>query len=389
MTRRRGRGEGSIRHRPDGRWEATIEVGWQNGKRKRRWLYGPTRRDVQELLAAAQQEQKDGLQAIGVNVTVGQFLQQWLDSSRAGLRPKTLTSYEGTVRLHIVPTLGRVALRKLSPPQVQDLLRAKTAAGLSPRTVRYVLLVLRIALGKGVKWSLVTRNVAALVDAPRVPYRATFFLGPDEARRFLEVTADDRLAALYTVALSLGLRRGEALGLRWSDIDLEAGRLTVSAALQRIKGQGPQLVETKTARSRRTIALPAMSIAALRQHYVRELEERAVAGSRWVETGFVFTTRHGRPLDGDNVTRDFQRLLERCGLPRLRFHDLRHSAASLLLAQGVPPRVVMDVLGHSQIGVTMNLYTKVIPVLLDDAAKAMDRALGGQSGGQAVAESGE
>jgi integrase len=185
--------------------------------------------------------------------------------------------------LHIVPTLGRVALRKLSPPQVQDLLRAKAAAGLSPRTVRYILLVLRIALGKGVKWSLVTRNVAALVDAPRVPHRATFFLGPDEARRFLEVTADDRLAALYTVALSLGLRRGEALGLRWSDIDLEAGRLTVSAALQRIKGQGPQLVETKTARSRRTIPLPAMSIAALRQHYVRQLEERAVAGSRWVE----------------------------------------------------------------------------------------------------------
>ena len=184
------------------------------------------------------------------------------------------------------------------------------------------------------------------------------------------------------MALSLGLRQGEALGLRWVDVDLDGRTLTVGAALQRIPGRGLVLVEPKTKTSRRKVPLPPVCVAALREHCVRQLQERLLAGSVWVETGLVFTTRVGTGLESGRVTKHLQRILSRHGLPRLRFHDLRHSAASLLLAQGVASRVVMEVLGHSRIGVTMDLYTHVLPSLLGDAAEAMERALGRQDGRQ-------
>jgi integrase len=242
--------------------------------------------------------------------------------------------------------------------------------------VRYVLLVLRIALAQAERWALVLRNVARLVDGPRVPHRTVVVLTPADARRALDAVRGDRLEALYTVALALGLRRGEALGLQWDDVDLDGRQLRVEAALQRVEGE-LQRVETKTGRSRRMIVLPDICVAVLRTHRVRQVQDKLLAGSLWKETGFVFTTRFGGPLDGDGVSRRLLQLLSRAELPRLRFHDLRHSAASLLLAQGVPARLVMDVLGHSQIGVTMNTYSHVIPALEHQAAAAMDRALSG------------
>jgi integrase len=203
----------------------------------------------------------------------------------------------------------------------------------------------------------------------------------EEARQFLEVAREDRLGALYSVALTMGLRQGEALGLRWEDVDLEARLLHIRFQLQRIEGKGLQLVPPKTAPSRRTLAIPPTIIANLREHRARQLEERLLAGSRWTQSGLVFTTPIGTGLDGPNVTKSFQRLLMRAGLAHRRFHDLRHSCASLLLAQNVAPRVVMEVLGHSQISLTMNTYSHVLPELKREAAMQMEILLSGPEPG--------
>lgn len=201
-------------------------------------------------------------------------------------------------------------------------------------------------------------------------------LNPEQARALLTAAREHRLEALLTVAVSLGLRQGEALGLPWSAVDLEAGTLSVRQSLQRVKRTW-QFVEPKSERSRRTVALPGVAVSALRAHRVRQLEERLLAGSRWQDTGLVFTTSIGTPVELSNLTKEFRKLLAKAGIPRIRFHDLRHTAATLLLAQGVDPRTIMETLGHSQISLTLNTYSHVLPVLQQQAASRMNAALGG------------
>jgi integrase len=223
---------------------------------------------------------------------------------------------------------------------------------------------------------MLVRNPAALVASPHVPSPEVEVPTPEEARRLLAALRGHRLEALVSVALALGLRQGEALGLRWQDVDLDRKTLTVNVTLQRIRGAFV-LAEPKTARSRRTLVLPSVTAAALRAHRTRQLEERMICGAAWQGEGLVFTSPVGLPLQGTNVTREFQRVLARAGLTRRRFHDLRHACASLLLAQGVHPRVVMGLLGHSHIGLTMNLYSHVIPELGEEAAARMEDVLAG------------
>ena len=260
---------------------------------------------------------------------------------------------------------------------MQAFLNAKSASGLSPRSVGYLRAVLRQALGQAERWGMVTRNVARLADPPRIPRHEVRPFSPEEARRFLDAIRGDRLEALYLVALGVGLRQGEILGLAWSDVDLEASTLTVRHALQRVD-RVLVLVEPKSATSRRIIALPALVRDALRAHRTRQRTERLLAGSRWHDDprDVVFRTTVGTPMDGIAVTRRFQAVLRQAGLPRQRFHDLRHACASLLLAQGVAPRVVMETLGHSQISLTLNTYSHVIPALGRAAADQMDAVLG-------------
>lgn len=371
--RRRGHHEGSIFRRKDGRWVAGMTV---EGLR-RKYFYGRTRPEVAAKLAAAMADLANG-QAPSTNErqTVGQFLTDWLkDTAKPRVRASTFRGYEGKIRTHILPGLGKVRLVKLTPQRLEAFLNQKRIAGLSAQTVQHLRAILRAALRDAVKWGLVSRNVATLVDGPRVPHHDIQPLSPDEARRLLEVVAPHRLGALFSVALAVGLRQGEALGLRWEDVDLEEGTLAVRKTLQRIDGKFV-LVEPKTVRSRRTIALPSAAVDALRRHRARQMEDRLMAGSMWKDDwGLVFTTATGRPLQGTNVTRTFQQLLAKAALRRQRFHDLRHSCASLLLAQGVHPRVVMETLGHSQIGLTMNTYSHVLPPLQREAAVRMDEVL--------------
>jgi integrase len=236
--------------------------------------------------------------------------------------------------------------------------------------------VLRIGLNRALKWDMVGRNVAALVDPPKVERDEVKPWTRAEADRFLAVAKPDRLGALFSVALALGLRKSEALGLRWQDVDLDSGTLHVRHQLQRIKDQGLVLKSPKTARSRRTMNLPGPIVAALRAHKVRQLEERLIAGSRWVDSGHVFTTGIGTPIEPTNVNKHFARLVAEAGVRYQRFHDQRHWCATLLLAQGVPPRVVMELLGHTQISTLMDLYGHVLDEDRRAAADVMGRIFG-------------
>jgi integrase len=221
------------------------------------------------------------------------------------------------------------------------------------------------------------RNVATLVDKPRALKYEIQPITPEQARQFLEAIKGNRLEALFTVALSLGLRRGEALGLRWQDIDFEKRTLRVHQSLARINKK-LVLSEPKTKSSRRILDLPATLAARLKEHRTRQLEDRMAVGTRWVETGLVFTSGIGTPVDPRHVKRHLDPLLTKAGLPHFRVHDLRHFCASLLLAQGVPLKVVSDLLGHTQISITADLYTHVLPGVRKEAIDLMDRILSAQ-----------
>jgi integrase len=307
--------------------------------------------------------------------TFGQYLEIWLaEAVRPAVRPKTFVSYATIVRLHVAPELGRTPISRLSPQQIQRLLNRKLEGGLSPRTVGMVFEVIRNALNRAVRWGLVGYNAASAASPPRYVRREMNALDQEQARRLLAAAAGHRLQALFGVALGLGLRQGEALGLKWSDVDFESATLKVRRSLQRLDGR-LILSETKTERSQRVVQMPTTVVELVRAHRLRQLAERLEAGPLWSEQDLVFATRAGRPLDARNVLRAFAVVLRRGDLPAIRFHDLRHSCATILLSQGVAPRVVMDILGHSQIGLTMNTYAHVLPSLRDDAASRMEEAL--------------
>ena len=372
--RKRGNNEGSIRQRDkDGLWEARVTL----ADGKRRSLYGKTRAEVQRKLTGALKDVQAGLPLPSGRVTLKAFLDDWLENTvKPSTRPRTHRSYADTVRLHIVPTLGKYPLDQVTPARIQALLNAKAAEGLSARSVTYIRDVLSRALNRAVTWNMLARNPAPLVPAPRGTHREMTVLTPAQARTFLDSVKGDRLEALYTTALALGLRRGEALGLQWGDIDFDAGSLVIRHQLQRIGGR-LMLTEPKSRESKRTLLLPAVVADALRKHHIRQLEERLAAGELWQATDYVFTTVVGTPIDERNIFRAFQAARTKAGLPPMRFHDLRHSAASLLLAQKVPARMVQELLGHSNITLTLGTYSHILPELAEETAARMNQILSG------------
>jgi integrase len=401
--RRRGQNEGSIFQRDDGRWCGVQNVGYQSGKRVRKYFYAATAAEVQDKLTNSKSNSLQGLPVIFEKNTVAEFLTGWLEQTvKPNVRPLTYQQYQAHVRLYLIPEIGRVKIARLQPQHVQAavnrlLSRAKATykpeprkpfekaapvppdKKLSPRTVQLALVVLKHALSQAVKWNLIARNVAALVGSPRVKRRAITPFNSDQARAFAEAIPEKRFGPLYLTALMLGLRQGEVLGLRWSDVDFTEKRLTVSRAIERIrnadgKGSSLQFVEPKTDRSRRTISLPDSIIAALKTQRARQAQARLLAGADWKDKSgdLIFTTKIGTPIEPRNLYRDFRGILADAKLPMIRFHDLRHSAASLLLAQGAHPRLVMELLGHSKISTTMDTYSHVIPAMMKDVADKME-----------------
>jgi len=375
-------GGSCYQRKDDGRWVGQLDQGWTDeGKRSRRLVYGPTQAAVIARLKALSRNRDNGIVPAGRMPTVSAYLERWVeDTARVKVRPSTFVSYQAIVRAHLIPSLGKIRLDKLTPDQAQKMLNAKLASGLSPRRVQYIRAVLRVALAGAVARRQLPLNVAGagMVATPRVERHKVRPMTATEAQAILVAFQGHRLEGLVTVTLGLGLRLGEALGLQWSEVGQEHRQVRIAATLQRLKGSDGvrrwELRPPKSEESNRTLPLPASVADAFQAERSRQRLAQLAAGPAWQETGFVFTGRTGEPWSENGALHAFQNALAVAGLPRMRLHDLRHGTATLLLAQGVPARVVMQILGHRQISMTLNTYSHVIPELMGGAAQAIDSA---------------
>ncbi|MBA2441115.1 MAG: site-specific integrase [Rubrobacter sp.] len=342
---------------------------------KRKYLSGKTRDEVAVKLTKAMADRDGGFVFDAGTVTVEEYLERWLsDSVRDTVRQRTYEGYEHIVERHISPALGGVKLSKLTPAHVRGLYRDKLDAGLSPRTVRYVHTTLNKALSQAVADGLIPRNAAASVKPPQPRKTEIRPLDTEQVRTLLETVSGDRLEALYVVAVTAGLREGELLGLRWEDVDLEAGRIQVRRTAS--EARTGLVYEMPKSGVGRQVRLGQKATQALRAHRKRQLEERMEKAGLWEDHGLVFPSEVGTPLGARNLQRGFKIRLKRAGLPEsTRFHDLRHTCATVLLGQGVNPKFVQELLGHKDIALTLNVYSHVLPDMGDAAAGAMDDAL--------------
>lgn len=378
MAKRRGNGEGTITQRLDGRWEARVTL--LDGNRK--CFYGKTRQDVARKLTEARRALDVGSSVIAdERLTVAQYLALWLERMQPPrVRPSTHRRYTQLLA-HVTRGCGSTRLTRLTPTQVTSLYArlqrpvADGGAGLSATTAHHTHTVLRKALSDAVKLDLVVSNVTDRVDAPKLRRAPIQPFSAEEAQRLLEAACGDRLEALYVLALTTGMRLGELLALTWRHVDLDAGTLQVVASLQRVD-RGWRIGAPKTQRSRRQIALTPTAIDALRAHRARQLSERMLVADLWKGGDLVFCNAIGDHLDAQGLSRTtYQRLLRRAGLPHKRFHDLRHTAATLLLKAGIHPKIVSEMLGHSTIAITMDTYSFVMPDMQREAASAMEAML--------------
>ena len=376
MSKKRGNGEGSIHRRKNGGWCTQYVVHTSEGP-KRRTLYGKTRQEVANKLAKALSSREDGLVFDAGKQTVGEYLERWLEECVKGtVRASTLDRYKYTIGPHIKPALGRMKLKSLTPAHVRGFYREKLDAGLAPATVHKMHAVLHKALDQAVADGLIPRNAADALKLPRIDREEIAPLTAEEANRLIEAARGDRLEALYVLAIHTGLRQGELLALNWKDLDLEAGTLQVRRTLTR-RGGKHFLAEPKTKKSRRTVRLTVGAIAALQDHLKRQMEEMDRLGSLYKPGGLVFANEIGGIFNPSNLrNRSFARLLMRAGLSaETRFHDLRHTCATLLLSRNVNPKIVSEMLGHANIAITLDTYSHVLPDMQEKAAKALEEAL--------------
>jgi integrase len=321
---------------------------------KRRFIYGCSDAEVrQKLQKVANTNTK--------NLTIADFLSQWKDRIILHLSPKTQRSYDGIIRLHITPHVGHYELLQLRPEHLYDLIEQLQRKNLSTRTVHYVLSVLSRALNWAVRWEYIEKNVVTLIKMPRITYKMIEPLTIDQAQALLMMLAGHRLEMLYRLALSFGMRQGELIDLKWGDIDMQRRLLHIR--------------KSKTKAGRRTLEMPEPIYDALQQHKVR-LDQERVAQDKWSEHGLVFPSNVGTPLQARNIFRHFKGILEKSGLPQtIRFHDLRHSCAAFLIAQGVDLHIVKHILGHSKISVTSDIYGHLLPGVGGSALGKVDDLL--------------
>jgi integrase len=359
MTRR-SPGEGSITRRTDSRWQASWTV---NGKRH--FLYAPTRPLARERLAAALRDRELGLD--GTRYTVAEYAEVWLRDARRRLAPRTHERYAAQLRLHLFPTLGAVPLKRLTHQQLGALYDSLT---LEPASIRHLHRVISAALDQAVRWDLIVRNPAKAVRPPKPRPRRMEVLTPDETRALLGAVEGDELEALYVLAVMTGMRQGELLALRWRDIHPDF--VEVGGTMYR----GERL-PTKTAHSTRRIRLNASAIKAIRKHRLLMAERLLRFRARTEDDTLVFVNELGEPYNGSHITeRHMKPLLRRAGLREIRFHDLRHACASLMLSQGVRVEVVSKMLGHSTPAITLSVYAHLMPGDEEDAVARLDAVLG-------------
>ncbi|MEW2436707.1 tyrosine-type recombinase/integrase [Streptomyces caniferus] len=374
QRKRNPNGAGTITKRKDGRYQAAVYVPQPDGTRARKFAYGKTWAECdakrRELLAKVD----DGIPVPTRSAKLAEWLPYWLEEIiKPRRKPTTAAKYETHIRLYLVPELGKKSLEKLSARDVRMAL-ARIAKASTSATAKESHRVLRSGLSAACREELITRNVAKLVEAPKVDTYEGQLWTLEQTLAFTLVARRDPLYAGFMLAVGLGLRRGEIVGLRWQDIDLDTRTVQIRKQRQRVRGEYYE-DDTKN-RRKRTLPLPLLCVAPLRWQRLRQEAMRVSAGADWHDSDLVFTTRTGRAIEGSNVLRSFHRLTAKAEIPRIRVHDARHGAATLLAAGNVHPRVAMEILGHSKISVTMDIYTHVPDTLKREAVAHMDRMLG-------------
>lgn len=371
---RRGHNEGTIYERKDATGKV---IGYRAQLRlpdgtRRNIPQTKTRREAQRALTEAKAALLQGRLGPSTKQTVKEYLEGWLATVRPTVRDSTYHANALNVR-RILPHMGHIRLDALKPAHVQNLYTALLERGLSERSVQQCHMVLHKALSDAMRLDLVVRNVTEAVSVPRPKRKERPTYTATELAALFGATEGDRFHALWVILGTTGLRIGEALGLRWSDIDTERRQLVVRRALVRLRnGGGLDLAEPKTSRSRRTVQLGDLACAALQAHRERQAFERRAVGIDWQERGLVFCTRFGTPLDQGRIHAHWRRAIEKSGLRAIRIHDLRHTVATLMLEQGEHPKVVQECLGHSSIALTMDTYSHVAPTMQREAMDRLD-----------------
>lgn len=369
---------GSIRRRSKGSWQITIDLGFDAaGKRRRKYASvkgnkGAAQKRLRELLTSLDK----GMALDSTKATVGEFLERWLtDYAETNTSPRTVMGYREKVRNYLYPYLGHFPLAKLTPQHVQNLYSEMLGRGLSARTVVLAHRILREALKHAVKWGLLMRNVCDAVDPPKPQNREMAALDAVGVEKFLDSAASTRYGAVFFLALYTGMRRSELLGLRWTAVDLNAKTVSVVETLQRILGKGMMTLQPKTAKSRRLVNLPPAAAALLSGLRTKQQDIRQTLGLEWRESDYVFSLPDGRPYSPDKVSLAFADVIKKAGLPHIRLHDLRHTHATMMMAQGVNPKTVAERLGHASVVITLDTYSHVLPGLQEEAALKFEEGL--------------
>lgn len=362
-------------------WTIVLELppNPKTGKRRQKWVsVKGTHTDAQKRLTELLHEMDTGRIVRPGKLTLAAFMERWLkDYAMTNCRPVTAEGYKKKVNKHIVPSLGRILLSELQPSHIQDFYRAKLDSGLSPRTVGHLARILHNALSHAVKWGLVIRNVCEACDPPRASNREMKTLDGEAVNRLLQAAKDSLYYPVIHLAVYTGMRRSELLGLRWHDVDLDMATLSVVQVLHCLKGPRIVFGEPKSAKGRRQVALPPRAVLGLREHREHQELEYMMAGRALTQDDLVFSRPDGTPFMPNSVTHAFHVIGRGLGLDGIRFHDLRHTHASLMLKQGVHPKIVSERLGHATVSITLDTYSHVTPGLQEAAAKRFEEALGG------------
>ncbi len=369
MAKKRGAGEGSIFQRDDGRWSATITVGYNgDGKRLRKTIYAPTKKAVTEKLTRLQNDKLDGLTILREKMTLAALFERWLTSWVDDLAPGSIRNYKTIAAKHINPTLGGMPIDKIQPVHVRGLLDQLAKNGIGARTRQYAYVTIRRALQLALKLEMIQRNPCEAVDTPKAVSREVDPITVEQADELLHHVRGTRWEALFTLALSTGLRQGELFALAWADIDLDRGVLNVQHSLE-CNGASLRIKAPKSASGRRVVRLDAADVEVLREHRKR-LADEGLAFGEWVFPN----TEGGLTCKNNFQRRVWQPIRKALGMESVRFHDLRHSNASFLLRAGTHPKIVQARLGHATIKLTMDRYSHLLPDAQDEASGAFHRA---------------
>jgi integrase len=367
MAIKRGNNEGTIFRKPNGRWRAQVSI---DGKRLS--FTGKTRSECQDWLKKTITQIDHGMRVEAALQTVEEYLLEWLSVSQLSQRQTTASHYAHAVKAYLIPYIGDIKMKDLRPEHVQRLYSLLVEQGVGIYAIRKAHQVLHCALEHAVTMEVIHRNPASKVRPPRAPECEMAILDEIQVSKLLVTSSNHRWYALYQLAVTTGMRQGELLGLKWVDLDVSKKTIKVERQLSRTRNGGVQFYAPKTRSGRRTIALGQATIEVLQSHYLKQEEERRTAGDQWVDQGLIFTNSLGGPINHRNLLRNFKSLLRDAGLPDIRFHDLRHTSASLMLNDGIPLLAVSRRLGHARASITLNIYGHLVPGIQEEAAARID-----------------